>query len=79
MSQSAGVKCLDRYGFPLAGLTAAEQAVRSEAAARENKLYDKWSRQVRLLSVRQCKLMPTMLNFDSQTFSSLMDGTGFQH
>lgn len=45
MSQSAGVKCLDRYGFPLAGLTAAEQAVRAEATARENKLYDKWSRQ----------------------------------
>lgn len=46
MSQSAGVKCLDRYGFPLAGLTAAEQAVRAEATARESKLYDKWSRQV---------------------------------
>lgn len=46
MSQSAALKCLDRYGFPLAGLTAAEQAVRTEAAARETKLQDKWSRQV---------------------------------
>lgn len=46
MSQSAALKCLDRYGFPLAGLTAAEQAVRTEAAARETKLQEKWSRQV---------------------------------
>ena len=46
MSQSVALKCLDRYGFPLAGLTAAEQAVRTEAAARETKLQDKWSRQV---------------------------------
>ncbi|KAL3161675.1 hypothetical protein ABBQ38_008775 [Trebouxia sp. C0009 RCD-2024] len=45
MSQSAALKCLDRYGFPLAGLTAAEQAVRTEAAARETKLQEKWSRQ----------------------------------
>ncbi len=46
MSQSVALKCLDKYGFPLAGLTAAEQAVRTEAAARETKLLDKWSRQV---------------------------------
>ena len=46
MSQSVALKCLDRYGFPLAGLTAAEQAVRAEAAARETKLQEKWSRQV---------------------------------
>ena len=46
MSQLAGLKCLDKYGFPLAGYTAAEQAVRTEAAARETKLQDKWSRQV---------------------------------
>ena len=46
MSQSVALKCLDRYGFPLAGLTAAEQAVRTEAAARETKLQEKWSRQV---------------------------------
>lgn len=46
MSQSVGLKCLDKYGFPLAGLTAAEQAVRTEAAARETKLQEKWSRQV---------------------------------
>ena len=46
MSQLAGVKCLDKYGFPLAGLTAAEQAVRTEAAARETKLHDRWARQV---------------------------------
>lgn len=45
MSQSVALKCLDKYGFPLAGLTAAEQAVRTEAAARETKLQDKWSRQ----------------------------------
>ena len=50
MSQSVALKCLDRYGFPLAGLTAAEQAVRTEAAARETKLQEKWSRQVDLLS-----------------------------
>ena len=48
MSQLAGVKCLDKYGFPLAGLTAAEQAVRTEAAARETRLQDRWSRQVLL-------------------------------
>ena len=46
MSQSVALKCLDKYGFPLAGLTAAEQAVRTEAAARETKLQEKWSRQV---------------------------------
>ena len=46
MSQSVGLKCLDKYGFPLAGLTTAEQAVRTEAAARETKLQEKWSRQV---------------------------------
>ena len=51
MSQSVALKCLDKYGFPLAGLTAAEQAVRTEAAARETKLLNKWSRQVGYLPV----------------------------
>ena len=46
MSQLVALKCLDRYGFPLAGLTAAEQAVRTDTAARETKLQEKWSRQV---------------------------------
>ena len=62
MSQSVALKCLDRYGFPLAGLTAAEQAVRTEAAARETKLQEKWSRQV---EHSQTKLEDPSIDADS--------------